>query len=104
MRRHHTDQPVRPADFFTLQLIEQVNRQPARLHAASFIWSMLITFTNQSEQDMFRSWRPKGYGPAPDNMWVTSVMLGFSNRTGADQLAALLGVNWVRSVEGWPPE
>jgi hypothetical protein len=38
------------------------------------------------------------------NMWVTSAMLGFSNRTGADQFAALLGVNWARSAEGWPPE
>jgi hypothetical protein len=46
----------------------------------------------------------KVYGPAPDNMWVTSAMLCFSNRTGANQLGALLGVNWVRSAEGGPPE
>jgi hypothetical protein len=39
---------------------------------------------------------------APD--WVNSAMLGFSNRSDAGQIAALPGVNWVRSAEGWPPE
>jgi hypothetical protein len=71
-----------PLDFFRLQLIEQVCRQPARLHAAC--WS-LITFTNHSEQDMFTVVVGGGvdgrkvWDPAPDNMWVTSAMLGFSN-------------------------
>jgi hypothetical protein len=40
---------------------------------------------------------------APDNMWVTGAMLDFSNRT-SHQIAALLGANWVRSAEGWPPK
>jgi hypothetical protein len=91
-------------DFFRLQLIEQVCRQPAPSRCF-FIWSTLITFTNHSEQYLFTVVVGGGAGGRKaSSRQVTSAMLGFSNRTGADQLAALLGVNWVRSAEGGPPE
>jgi hypothetical protein len=67
-------------DFFRLQLIEELCRQPARLHAAS--WSILITSTNHSEQDMFTVVVGGGFdgrkvlSPASANMWVTNAVTG----------------------------